>query len=136
MRTTGFKSGQRVFDKGREEHGEVVKVYPYGGLLRLVNRNGFEWVAAQEQCTIATRPRAPITLATPEPFVVPPGTVPHENTPPSDLRIGDYVLFQGRAALIRDLIGKGFGPGKTMVFDNGKARPAKPLERVYRVPSR
>ncbi|MFE3579441.1 hypothetical protein [Streptomyces vinaceus] len=123
--------GQRVFDNGREERGEVVKVYQTGGLVQLMNSNGFTWLAAQENCSPVDRPRAPITLATSEPFRIPPGTVPYDCRP-VDIRVGDYALFRGRPEVIRDLVGHGFGPGKTLIFDHGKARPAQAAERVYR----
>ncbi|MEV7589719.1 hypothetical protein AB0O42_05540 [Streptomyces sp. NPDC089922] len=127
-----FRVRQKVFDKGRGQRGEIVRVYPTGGLLKLCDGDGFEWLAASEQCSPVSRGRAPITIASPEPFRIPPGTIPYDNCHPSEIRIGDYAMFQGRAQLVRDLRGQGFGGGKTLIFDNGRARPAQPQERVFR----
>ncbi|MFF3672446.1 hypothetical protein ACFYYS_00525 [Streptomyces sp. NPDC002120] len=127
-----FKLRQKVFDNNRGERGEVTKVHPLGGLITLQNSNGFSWLAANENCS-ATEKRKPTIIERPsgEPFRIPPGTIPHENMRPSDLRVGDFAFLDGRLLRIRDMRGR-FGGGRTIIFDKGRARPAEDAERIYR----
>lgn len=127
-----FKLRQQVFDNGRRERGEVVHVYPVGGLLKLQNGSGPPWLAAHENCKAVEKRKPAVTeRASGEPLRIPPGTVPHENMRPSDLRVGDFAFVDGRLLEIRDMCGR-FGGGRTLIFTDGKARAAERTERIYR----
>ncbi|MFF4298076.1 hypothetical protein ACFY0N_31025 [Streptomyces vinaceus] len=121
-----------MFDNGRQERGEVVYVYPVGGLMKLQNGTGVPWLAAKENCSaVEKRKPAVIKRANGEPFRIPPGTIPYENVRPFDLRVGDFAFLQGRLLPIRDMRG-GFGGARTLIFENGRARAAEDAEKVYR----
>ncbi|MGW5397759.1 hypothetical protein [Streptomyces sp. NPDC003952] len=129
-----FKMHQELFDNGREMSGTVVKVYQYGGLLKLRNTRS-EWLASHDRCEPVGRKPVPVERAEPkkpEPFRIPPGTIEYRNCTPTDLQVGDFVVVEGRARRIRDMVGRAGSGRRTLFFDGGLIRPAAPLQKVYR----
>ncbi|MCY0924256.1 hypothetical protein OS965_40200 [Streptomyces sp. H27-G5] len=129
-----FRIHQELFDSGREMSGTVVRVYQYGGLLKLRNSDD-EWLAAQDRCEPVGRAPAPIERAEskkPEPLRIPPGTIPHPNCAPTDLQVGDFVVVDGQARRIDNMVGRVGTGRRTLFLDGGLVRPAKAVQNVYR----
>lgn len=129
-----FKMHQELFDSGQEMSGRVVKVYQYGGLLKLRNSHA-EWLAAHDRCEPVRREPVPIERdepKQPEPFRIPPGTIEYRNCTPIELRVGDFVIVEGRARQIRNMVGRVGTSRRTLFLDGGLIRPAQPFQKVYR----
>ncbi|MFG2710273.1 hypothetical protein ACGFX2_06865 [Streptomyces goshikiensis] len=123
---SSLKLGEKVFDRGQQARGEVVKLYPSPAVVRLMDAGGFQWIARTATCT-------PVGRRTParEPAIpIPAGTAPVD-CPPGELRVGDYVPLRGTMLPIADLRYRARAT-RTMILGNGAVCVAERTIRVYR----
>ncbi|WP_327412713.1 hypothetical protein [Streptomyces sp. NBC_01233] len=123
---SGFKLGEKVFDRQQQSRGEIVKLYPAPTVVRLMDAGGFQWIA-RTACCVPLRRRAPREKP---PVRIPPGTAPVD-CPPHELKVGDHVLAGGHLIPIADLRYRA-GATRTMILRNGAVCVAERTIRVYR----
>ncbi|MFE2857383.1 hypothetical protein ACFXJO_40480 [Streptomyces lavendulae] len=124
-----FTVGQKVFDRDRQAHGDVVGLYPSPMVLRLSDAAGFQWVARTVACE-HTGQQPAVRAADDDGVRIPPGQVAVD-IPPTDLRVGDRVLSDGRLVAIADLRYR-HGGTRTMILTTGRVAAAERTVRVYR----
>ncbi|GAA3281280.1 hypothetical protein [Streptomyces lavendulae] len=129
MSARRFAVGQAVFDRDRQAHGDVVGLYPSPLVLRLADAAGFEWVARTVACE-HTGPQPAVRDADGDGVRIPPGQVAVD-IPPTELRVGDQVLSDGRLVAIADLRYR-HGGTRTMILGTGRVAAAERTVRVYR----
>ncbi|GLW04184.1 hypothetical protein [Streptomyces lavendulae] len=124
-----FTVGQKVFDRDRQAHGDVVGLHPSPLVVRLSDAAGFQWVARTVACE-HTGPRPAVRNADGDGVRIPPGQVPVD-IPPTALRVGDRILSDGRLVAIADLRYR-HGGTRTMILSTGRVTAAERTVRVYR----
>ncbi|MFK0203834.1 hypothetical protein [Streptomyces lavendulae] len=118
-----------MFDRDRQAHGDVVGLYPYPLVVRLADAAGFEWVARTVACE-CTGPQPAVRDADGDGVQVPPGRVAVD-IPPTELRVGDQLLSDGRLVAIADLRYR-HGGTRTMILSTGRVAAAQRTVRIYR----
>lgn len=121
--------GQKAFDRDRQAHGDVVGLYPSPLVLRLSDAAGFQWVARTVACA-HTGPQPAVRDADGDGVRIPPGQVAVD-IPPTDLRVGDRIISDGRLVAIVDLRYR-HGGTRTMILTTGRVTAAERTVRVYR----
>ncbi|MCF3181406.1 hypothetical protein IPZ70_15870 [Streptomyces polychromogenes] len=118
--------GQAVVDHDRQARGEVVGLYPSPLVVRLTDRaSGFQRIARTVACELLGAQPADTGAG----IRTPDGRVAVD-LPPTELRVGDHVVADGRLVAITDLRYH-HGATRTMILGNGRVRVADRLERVY-----
>ncbi|MFJ3914457.1 hypothetical protein [Streptomyces vinaceus] len=127
-----YAVGQAVFHRDRQAHGRVVGLYPSPLVARLADTAGFQWIARTVACEPAPPPPAAArdAEADRDGVRVPAGRMPVD-LPPTELRVGDQVLADGRLVAITDLRYR-HGGTRTMILAGGRLAVAQGTVRVYR----
>ncbi|MFD9574672.1 hypothetical protein ACFWBI_33230 [Streptomyces sp. NPDC059982] len=131
MRPGGpFAVGQKVFDRDRHAHGDVVRLYPSPLVLRLADGAGVQWIARTVACEQLGAQPAERDEPQGRARRVLEGRAPVD-VPPTELRVGDRVLSGGRLVAITDLRYH-HGATRTMILGNGRVTVAERTVRVWR----
>ncbi|WP_086804088.1 hypothetical protein [Streptomyces caniscabiei] len=124
--------GQKVFDRDRQAHGDVARIYPSPLVVRLRDAAGFQWIARTVDCEQRASKVAAASTPTLTPALA--GRVPVD-VAPTELRVGDHVLDGGPLVAVTDLRYR-YGATRTMILSTGRLAVAERVVRVSRFPAR